>query len=30
MVETPQVAELIKQGHLVPSRVYAPLDAIIC
>jgi DNA repair protein RadD len=26
MVETPQVAELIKQGHLVPSRVYAPID----
>jgi DNA repair protein RadD len=26
MVETPQVAELIEQGYLVPSRVYAPVD----
>jgi superfamily II DNA or RNA helicase len=26
MVEGPQVAELIEQGHLVRSRVYAPVD----
>jgi Type III restriction enzyme, res subunit len=26
MVETPQVRELIDQGCLVPSRVYAPVD----
>jgi superfamily II DNA or RNA helicase len=25
MVECPQVAELIKLGHLVPSRIYAPV-----
>jgi DNA repair protein RadD len=26
MVEAPQIAELIKQGHLVPTKVYAPVD----
>jgi DNA repair protein RadD len=26
MIETPQVAELIELGHLVKSRVYAPVD----
>jgi len=26
MIETPQVAELIELGHLVESRVYAPVD----
>jgi DNA repair protein RadD len=26
MIETPQIAELIKLGHLVPTRVYAPVD----
>jgi DNA repair protein RadD len=26
MVEVPQIAELIEQGYLVPSRVYAPVD----
>jgi DNA repair protein RadD len=26
MIECPSVAELIKQGHLVPTRVYAPVD----
>jgi superfamily II DNA or RNA helicase len=26
IIETPQVAELIKQGYLVGTRVYAPID----
>ena len=26
MIETPQVAELIRQGYLVGTRVYAPVD----
>jgi DNA repair protein RadD len=26
LIECPQVAELIEQGHLVKSRVYAPVD----
>src|SRR5262249_50003277 len=26
IIETPQVAELIKQGYLVGTRVYAPVD----
>ena len=26
IIETPQVAELIKQKYLVPTRVYAPVD----
>jgi DNA repair protein RadD len=26
MVEAPQITELIKQGHLVPTKVYAPVD----
>lgn len=27
LVETPQIEELIKLGHLVPTKVYAPADA---
>jgi DNA repair protein RadD len=26
MIEAPQIAELIKLGHLVPTKVYAPVD----
>jgi DNA repair protein RadD len=26
MIEAPQIAELIKLGHLVPTKVYAPID----
>jgi DNA repair protein RadD len=29
MVEAPQIAELIKLGHLVPTKVYAPVDCDI-
>jgi DNA repair protein RadD len=30
MVECPQVAALIDQGHLVKTRVYAPVDPDLC
>ncbi len=26
MIQAPQIAELIKLGHLVPTKVYAPID----